>query len=168
MRTSLPLLTGLCGLLLLLLSVAVLTVVIDRGRWWLQWRTRRRTAWSERLAGGAAARLALEHSLEDLEREMGWGEPLLQAAAVLAPLTGLLGTVSGLMGVLSQLGPRLELPAGSNLAAYGQVLLTTVAGLLVSLIATAALLACQALREWQIGRLRRQLRDAGSGGVQPR
>lgn len=171
MRAPLPLLTGLCGLLLLLLSVAVLTVVIDRGRWWLQWRQRRarhRSAWNERLAEGPAARPALEHSLEDLEREMGWGEPLLQAAAVLAPLTGLLGTVAGLMGVLSQLGPRLELPAGSNLAAYGQVLLTTVAGLLVSLIATAALLACQALREWQIGRLRRQLRDAGGAGEPPR
>lgn len=165
MSAPLPLLSGLCGLLLLLLSVAVLTVVIDRLRWWLLWRqrrVRRRSEWAARLSGpGAAARAVLDQTLEDWEREMGWGEPLLQAAAVLAPLTGLLGTVAGLMGVLSRLGPRLELPAGSNLAAYGQVLLTTVAGLLVSLIATAALLSSQALREWQIGRLRRDLRSAG-------
>jgi biopolymer transport protein ExbB len=93
---------------------------------------------------------------------MRWGEPLLQAAAVLAPLLGLIGTVTGLIGVLAQLGPRLELPAGASLASYGQVLLSTAAGLLVSLIATAALLACQALREGQIGALRRQMRRAGS------
>lgn len=160
MGASLPLLTGLCGLLLLLLSVAVLTVVIDRSRWWILWqrsRSRRRSSWSERLAAGAAARVTLERRIEDWDVEMRFGEPLLRAAAVLAPLVGLLGTVSGLMGVLSQLGPRLELPAGNNLAAYGQVLLSTAGGLLVSLIATAALLTSEALREWQLGALRREL-----------
>ena len=160
-----PFLPALSGLLLLLLSVAVLTVVIERLRWWLRWwqrRSRRRTNWADQLAAAGADRSGLEQTLEDWELEMRWGEPLLQAAAVLAPLLGLIGTVTGLMGVLAQLGPRLELPADASLASYGQVLLSTAAGLLVSLIATAALLACQALREGQIGALRRQLRRAGS------
>jgi biopolymer transport protein ExbB len=160
-----PFLPALSGLLLLLLSVAVLTVVIERLRWWVRWwqrRSRRRTNWADQLAAAGADRSGLEQTLEDWELEMRWGEPLLQAAAVLAPLLGLIGTVTGLIGVLAQLGPRLELPAGASLASYGQVLLSTAAGLLVSLIATAALLACQALREGQIGALRRQLRRAGS------
>ena len=160
-----PFLPALSGLLLLLLSVAVLTVVIERLRWWVRWwqrRSRRRTNWADQLAAAGADRCGLEQTLEDWELEMRWGEPLLQAAAVLAPLLGLIGTVTGLIGVLAQLGPRLELPAGASLASYGQVLLSTAAGLLVSLIATAALLACQALREGQIGALRRQLRRAGS------
>jgi len=160
-----PFLPALSGLLLLLLSVAVLTVVIERLRWWVRWwqrRSRRRTNWADQLAAAGADRSGLEQTLEDWELEMRWGEPLLQAAAVLAPLLGLIGTVTGLIRVLAQLGPRLELPAGASLASYGQVLLSTAAGLLVSLIATAALLACQALREGQIGALRRQLRRAGS------
>jgi biopolymer transport protein ExbB len=160
-----PFLPALSGLLLLLLSVAVLTVVIERLRWWVRWwqrRSRRRTNWADQLAAAGADRSGLEQTLEDWELEMRWGEPLLQAAAVLAPLLGLIGTVTGLIGVLAQLGPRLELPAGASLASYGQVLLSTAAGLLVSLIATAALLTCQALREGQIGALRRQLRRAGS------
>ena len=168
--SPLPLLSGLCGLLLLLLSVTVLTVLIDRGRWWILWRRsrgRRRSDWTRRLAAGPAQKRSLERSLSDWEREMRWGEPILQAAAVLAPLIGLLGTVSGLIGVLSQLGPRLELPAGGNLAAYGEVLLTTVAGLLVSLIATAGLLACQGLRDWQIDRLRRELHEEGDQAMEP-
>jgi len=161
MANSFPLLPALSGLLLFLLSVAVLTVVIERLRWWLRWwqrRNQRSGSWAQRLAGPAVDRPELEQSLEDWDREMRWGEPLLQAAAVLAPLLGLIGTVTALMGVLAQLGPRLELPAGASLASYGQVLLSTAAGLVVSLVATAALLASQALRDWQIEGLRRQLR----------
>jgi biopolymer transport protein ExbB len=159
--TSFPLLPALSGLLLLLLSVAVLTVVIERLRWWGRWwqkRHQRNASWTQRLAFPGVERPELEQTLEDWDREMRWGEPLMQAAAVLAPLLGLIGTVTALMGVLAQLGPRLELPAGASLASYGQVLLSTAAGLVVSLIATAALLASQALRDWQIAGLRRQLR----------
>lgn len=162
MSASLPLLSSLSGVLLLIFSVAVLTVLIERGRWWWLWRKRqgrRLGDWRDRLGRGPAELPGLELSLLDWEREMRWGESLLQAASILAPLIGLFGTVSGLMHVLRLLGPRLELPAGANLGAYGQVLLTTAVGLLVSLVATAGLLASQALRDWQIGRLRRDLAD---------
>jgi len=160
---------GLVGLLLLLASIAVLTVVFDRGRFWWQWwrrRTSRGRQWRERLlAGGAGG----EEQLEDWEREMAFGEPVLQAAAVLAPLLGLIGTVLGLMAVLATLGPGLTLPPGAPLAGYGRVLMATALGLIVSLIATAALLANQAARSWQIDGLRRQLRRGpGVEAVQER
>lgn len=166
-NASLPLLSHLCGELLLLLSVAVLTVVIERCRWWLLWlrgRSRRERLPPADPAAVAAWRESVRQRLDDWELEMGWGEPLLQAATLLAPLLGLLGTVTGLIVVLSQLGPRLELPAAANLASYARVLLSTAAGLLVSLIASAGLLASQGLRQWQISRLRRLLREGGGDG----
>jgi biopolymer transport protein ExbB len=86
---------------------------------------------------------------------MRFGEPLLQAAGVLGPLLGLIGTVIGLMGVLASLGPQLVLPPGANLRGYGQVLMSTAIGLIVSLIATGTLFANQGLSDWQLGRLKR-------------
>lgn len=158
MSRPLPLLPSLSGLLLLLLSVAVLTLVIERTRFWIHWWRRRQTrlrSWRQGIASGTDPR-RLEESLEDWDLSMGFGEPVLQGAALLAPLLGLIGTVTGLMGVLAQLGPRLELPPGANLASYGQVLLSTAAGLVVSLVASAGLLTNQGLRHWQIQELRRE------------
>nr|WP_286194257.1 MotA/TolQ/ExbB proton channel family protein [Synechococcus sp. CCY 0621] len=86
---------------------------------------------------------------------MRFGEPLLQAAVVLAPLLGLVGTVLGLMQVLASLGPQLLLPAGANLAGFAQVLLSTAIGLIVSLIASTSLVANQWLRHSQCLRLQR-------------
>lgn len=86
---------------------------------------------------------------------MRTGEPLLQAATVLAPLLGLTGTVLALMGVLASLGPDLTLPPAASLQSYGQVLMSTVVGLLVSLLASGTLLLNQGLRRWQLGRLAR-------------
>ena len=153
------------GLLLLLLSIAVVTVGLDRGRWWLQWwrrRAQRRRQW-RRLHGDAGA---TARQLDDWERAMRFGEPLLQAAAVLAPLLGLTGTVLGLIRVLASLGSELTLPAGTTLQGYGQVLISTALGLVVSLVASASLFANQGLRSWQIGRLERALRRR-AGGPQP-
>ncbi len=145
------------GLLLLLLSIAVVTVSLDRARWWVQWWRRRKQRlrqWRRlRGLGGPSFR-----QIDDWERAMHFGEPLLQAAAVLAPLLGLIGTVLGLIRVLSALGPDLTLPAGTTLQGYGQVLISTALGLVVSLVASASLFANQGLRGWQIGRLRRAAR----------
>ncbi len=156
---GMPLVTGL---LLVTLSVTVVTVVLDRGRWWLQWwrrRAQRRRHWRH-LRGHAGATV---RQLEDWDRAMRFGEPLLQAAAVLAPLLGLTGTVLGLIRVLSSLGPDLTLPAGTSLQGYGQVLISTALGLVVSLTASAGLFANQGLRSWQIGRLQRALRRRAGG-----
>ena len=153
-----PGVSGPIGLLLLLVSIAVLTVCFDRCRWWLQWfrrRSFRRQQWQRQLeAGPTEAR----HQLEDWDREIRFGEPLLQAAILIAPLLGLIGTVIGLMQVLSSLGPQLVLPAGASLQGYGEVLISTALGLIVSLVATTTLSLNQGLRHWQIGELERPLR----------
>jgi biopolymer transport protein ExbB len=157
---------GPTGLLLLLLSVAVLTISFDRSRFWFQWwrqRERRRRTWEETLRSGEES---AQRQLEDWEQEMGFGEPLLQAAGVIGPLLGLIGTVIGLMQVLAGLGPQLVLPAGANLRGYGQVLMSTAVGLIVSLIATATLFTNQGLRQWQLGRLER-LKRRFRGEVSP-
>lgn len=156
-------LPGLSGLLLLITSVAVLTLVIDRCRFWMRWwqrRANRETSWQEQIEGRSNPN-RLEEQLEAWERSMAFGEPFFEAGALLAPLLGLIGTVTALMGVLAQLGPRLELPPGGNLADYGQVLLSTAGGLVVSFLASAALLANRGVRAWQLDELRRQLRRSG-------
>jgi len=149
---------GPTSLLLLLLSIAVVTVTFDRARYWLQWwrqRRLRQNRWEQVVAGGADA---IETQLLEWNSQMAFGEPLLQAAGVLGPLLGLIGTVMGLMRVLASLGPQLVLPAGANLNNYGQVLLSTALGLIVSLIATSSLFANQGIRHWQVDGLRRRLR----------
>lgn len=163
MNGPIPGVGGPTGLLLLLLSVLVLTVVLDRSRYWLQWwrqRARRRQIWQQVLT---EPRKVVERQLEDWELEMRFGEPLLQAAGVLAPLLGLTGTVFGLMEVLAGLGPRLLLPAGASLKGYGSVLLSTALGLSVSVIAIGALQINQGLRGWLLGRLSRQHRRGLAG-----
>ncbi|MCX5951051.1 MAG: MotA/TolQ/ExbB proton channel family protein [Cyanobacteria bacterium] len=149
---------GPISLLLLLLSIAVVTVSFDRARYWLQWwrqRRLRQNRWEQTAAAGADA---IESQLLEWNSQMAFGEPLLQAAGVIGPLLGLIGTVIGLMRVLASLGPQLVLPAGANLTNYGQVLLSTALGLTISLIATSSLFANQGIRHWQGEVLRRRLR----------
>jgi biopolymer transport protein ExbB/TolQ len=156
-----PSLWKACGpvaLPLLLLSLAVLTVGFERcwfwGRWW--WRDRRpRVELLQELEACPTpqARAAL---LCRQQRLMAWGEPLLQASQILAPMLGLVGTTAGLMAVLRSLGNQLLLPPGAPLAGYADVLLPTLLSLQLALLATALLLLNQGLRRWQLELLRRQ------------
>jgi biopolymer transport protein ExbB len=137
---------GPVALPLLLLSVAVLTVAFDRAAfWWRWWRS------------GAADGVHHPSCSHPLRRRMASGEPVLQAAIVLAPLLGLLGTVSGLMAVLRALGSQLLLPPQAPLAGYADVLLSTLIGLQITVLATAVLLLNRGLRHWQCGRFRDDL-----------
>ena len=142
----------LTGVPLLVLSIAVLTVSFERARWWLRWwqrgRMRHGRPWRQ-------PPQLLSRRLAAWDWQMRSGEALLQAAVVLAPLLGLTGTVLALMGVLASLGPDLTLPADASLQGYGRVLMSTLVGLLVSLLASAVLLLNQGLRRWQLGRLAR-------------
>ncbi len=152
-----PGLRGPAALPLLLLSIAVLTVGLDRARFWWQWRRdrpQRRQLWRQlRGAGPEACRLALAR----WSRAMGFGEPLLEAAVLLGPLLGLIGTVLALMRLLSRLGPGLLLPAGEPLAGYGEVLGDTALGLIVGLLASVTLQVNRALRLGQLQRLQERL-----------
>lgn len=148
---------GACGpvaLPLLLVSVAVFTVGFDRLAFWWRWWRRGRRPWRE-LRGALAAAPSVEvrsQLLEDCEEQMAWGEAVLQAAVLLAPLLGLVGTTAGLMAVLKQLGPQLLLPPTAPLAGYGDVLLPTLLGLQLTVVAMALLLLNQGLRRWQLRR----------------
>jgi biopolymer transport protein ExbB len=145
---------GPVALPLLLLSVAVFTVGFDRLAFWWRWWRRGRRPWRE-LCGALAAAPSPEvrtQLLENGDEQMAWGEAVLQAAVVLAPLLGLVGTTAGLMGVLKQLGPQLLLPPTAPLAGYGDVLLPTLLGLQLTVVAMALLLLNQGLRRWQLRR----------------
>ncbi|MEB3352064.1 MAG: MotA/TolQ/ExbB proton channel family protein [Cyanobacteriota bacterium] len=147
----------LVGVVLLLLSIAVLTLVFERLGWWRRWWRQRQRRQADWLAASAGSRRLL---IDDWRWQMAAGEPLLQGAAVLAPLLGLTGTVFGLIRLLASLGPDLALPAGASLRGYGDVLLSTAYGLVVSVVASAALLLNQGLRDWQLGRLERAARQS--------
>ena len=116
----------------------------------------RQRRWQQTLSEGNGA---AGHQLEEWGLAMGWGEPLLEAAGLLAPLLGLIGTVLGLIELLGRLGPQLLLPAGTPLQAYGQVLTSTALGLIVAFLATALLLSTRGLRQWQLAKLDRQRRQ---------
>ena len=86
---------GPISLLLLLLSIAVVTVSFDRARYWLQWwrqRRLRQNRWEQTAAAGPDG---IESQLLEWNSQMAFGEPLLQAAGVIGPLLGLIGTVIG-------------------------------------------------------------------------
>jgi biopolymer transport protein ExbB/TolQ len=149
---------GPVALPLLLLSLAVFTVAFERGWFWTRWWWRERRPRAELLqeldsCPTPQARAAL---LCRQQRLMAWGEPLLQATQILAPMLGLIGTTAGLMAVLRSLGNQLLLPPGAPLAGYADVLLPTLLSLQLALLATALLLLNQGLRQWQLGELRRQ------------
>ena len=150
---------GPVALPLLLVSMSVFAVGIDRATlWWRWWRP---ASPGRRQRGQQLNALASQESRQlDLERlasRMANGEQLLQAAMLLAPLLGLTGTVHGLMQVLRALGPQLLLPPTAPLAGYADVLISTLVGLQLTLLATALLLLNQALSRWQIDQLRQHL-----------
>jgi biopolymer transport protein ExbB len=143
----------------MLVSMSVFAVGIDRATFW--WRWWRPASQGRRQQAPQLKAMASQESRQlDLERlasRMANGEQLLQAAILLAPLLGLTGTVHGLMQVLRSLGPQLLLPPTAPLAGYADVLISTLVGLQLTLLATALLLLNQGLSRWQIDQLRRHL-----------
>ena len=150
---------GPVALPLLLVSMSVFAVGIDRATFW--WRWWRPASQGRRRRGQQLNAPASQESgqldLELLASRMANGEQLLQAAMLLAPLLGLTGTVHGLMQVLRALGPQLLLPPTAPLAGYADVLISTLVGLQLTLLATALLLLNQGLRRWQIDQLAQHL-----------
>jgi biopolymer transport protein ExbB len=154
---------GPVGWLLILLSISVLTVTFERLRFWWTWLKRRnihQQQWKETLRLGGNHPLVW---LEDRDLEMRFAEPFLEAAIVIAPLLGLIGTVLGLSRLLAAMGPQLILPSGSNLSGFADVLISTAMGLLISLLATVTLHLNNGLRHWCLSIWRRDLRRQSLG-----
>lgn len=166
-HTVLSALGGPTGWLLLLLSIAVLTISFERMRFWALWWKRRqvsRQQWSEALRLGDRSAAAW---IEDQDLDMRFAQTFLEAASVIAPLLGLIGTVFGLSRLLSAMGPQLLLPPGDNLHGFGEALLSTGMGLLVSLLATVTWQVNNGLRQWQVSLWRRDLRRWESAPMAP-
>ncbi len=143
--------------------MAVLTVSFERLRFWILWWRRRgslQRQWREAMdLGEREARIWIN----DRDRDMGFAQPFLEAAIVIAPLLGLIGTVFGLSHLLSSMGPQLLLPTGQDLPGFGDILLCTGLGLVVSLLATVTWHINNGLRQWQVGLWTRDLqREARS------
>jgi biopolymer transport protein ExbB len=148
---------GPIGWLLILLSISVLTVTFERLRFWILWWKRRahhRSQWLESLRLGGNSPLRW---MEERDLEMGFAQPFLEASSVIAPLTGLIGTVLGLSRLLSAMGPQMVLPPGSDLGGFGDVLVSTALGLCISLLATVTFHFNSGLRRWQLARWQRDL-----------
>jgi len=148
---------GPIGWLLILLSISVLTITFERLRFWVLWWKRRahyRNQWLESLRHGGTSPLRW---MEERDLEMGFAQPFLEASSVIAPLTGLIGTVLGLSRLLSAMGPEMILPPGSDLGGFGEVLVSTALGLCISLLATLTLHVNNGLRQWQLSRWQRDL-----------
>jgi biopolymer transport protein ExbB len=136
---------------LLLLSLGLFTIGFERALyWWQWWRSPQRGVrmWREQLATCADA-TEQRRLLVRLQSGMAFGESLLQAVVLLAPMAGLVGTVMGLMRVLRSLGPQLLLPSSNPLVGYADVLISTLIGLQLAFAALALLLLNRGLRRWQ-------------------
>jgi biopolymer transport protein ExbB len=141
---------GPAGWLLILLSIAVLTVAFERICFWSLWwkkRTARRHLWLDLLREGGHRP---EIWIDERDLEMRFAHLFLEAAMVIAPLLGLIGTVLSLSRFLATLGPDLVLPAGAKLSTLSDALLCTAFGLIVSLMATVTLHVNNGLRQRQL------------------
>lgn len=126
---------------LLLLSIAVVAASVNRLQLWFQWSSAADNRVDELKLSlqdlqPLEAEQQLNQRLRRLDRQFSRWEPSLDLAMVLGPLLGLLSTVLGLMKLLQKLGPELLLPRGDSLIGdYGQILVGTALGLVVSVVA---------------------------------
>ena len=146
---------GPVALPLLLVSIVVATVLCDRCLfWWQWWRLPEQRLRSTRQSLKDCLTSPERYlQLRRLKRAMAHGETFLQGAVLVAPMLGLLGTVLGLMKVLRALGPQLLLPSTPPLVGYGDVLVSTVLGLQLALMALVAGQVNRGLRQWQFQNL---------------
>ena len=169
---------------LLLLSIAVAAVGVDRLRFWrrLGSPTDRRWRLIENqllegssptgvpsscpvghlmrqltVADGPAARqLELQLILQSQAAAMARGERILEAAAALGPLLGLLGTVTGLIRTFAALGREVGAASMDRVAlGISEVLVSTATGILVALFAMVVLKINMAYRSSYLALLER-------------
>lgn len=170
---------------LLILSIAVVTIGVERFSFWRKIGRASSPRWrrlEEELAvgqippassldgpvaglltrlataeGEANRQLVLQLTLQKERQRMARGERLLEAAAALGPLLGLLGTVTGLMRTFASLGQQGDTASSASLAAAGiaEVLVATAMGILLALLAIVVLRVNAAHRSSQLALLER-------------
>jgi biopolymer transport protein ExbB len=97
-------------------------------------------------------RLAMETASEHEFEKMTKGNKLLETAVALAPLIGLLGTVTGLMRTFENLnmGVSGSVDTGKAAEGIGEALTATAAGMVVAIIAMVVLRVCVSLESQQL------------------
>ncbi|OUC16116.1 MAG: biopolymer transporter ExbB [Alkalinema sp. CACIAM 70d] len=97
-------------------------------------------------------RLAMETASEHEFEKMEKGNKLLETVVALAPLMGLLGTVTGLMHTFENLnvGSGTGIDTGKAAAGIGEALTATAAGMIVAILAMIILRICVTLGAQQL------------------
>ncbi|MEZ6005473.1 MAG: MotA/TolQ/ExbB proton channel family protein [Planctomycetota bacterium] len=108
---------------LLLLSLVASTVVIDRIRFWARF-SRARAALTD---------LARKEGLEAAERVIARGMVLLDTVITVAPMLGILGTVTGIIQSFELLGGDAKPDPLGVSSGIAEALITTAIGLVVAL-----------------------------------
>ena len=126
---------------LLLLSISVLAIGIERLSYWCRWRRDIRL-WQRALVcsieglNQEQAKLHQERTFRRLDRQFRRWEASLDLAMVIGPLLGLLSTVFGLMKLMRTLGPNLLLSNnGDPMLDYARMLAGSAVGLIVAAVA---------------------------------
>ncbi|MEB3158438.1 MAG: MotA/TolQ/ExbB proton channel family protein [Synechococcus sp.] len=144
---------------LLLMSVAVVSIGVERLRFWRQWGRdgdSRLQDLVNAFQGKSQVQACLYQDLLQarLKQRLSRWDGCLELAMALGPLMGLLATVLGLMDVLASLGSDLVMPAGTRplLSSYGQVLIGSALGLLVAFEALLVQRLCRLRRDAVLAR----------------
>lgn len=151
---------------LLLLSIGVLAIGIDRLLYWIHWRRDARVRHRALLSRIEAldpqeSRVVLERSFQRLERQAARWEPALDLAMVLGPLLGLLSTVLGLTELIQALGPGLLLTNASEpMQGYARMLVGSTIGLSTAAMAVIVQRVNRMQRQAVLARLRERFQDA--------
>ena len=151
---------------LLLLSIGVLAIGIDRLLYWIRWRRDARVRHRALLISiegldPQETRVVLERSVHRLERQSARWEAALDLAMVLGPLLGLLSTVLGLTELIQALGPGLLLTNASDpMQGYARMLGGTTVGLTIAATAVIVQRVNRMQRHAVFARLRERLQEA--------
>ena len=144
---------------LLLLSLGVMAIGLERLRFWWRWQQ----DGDARLGllvgelqdqGSDQAVLHQQLMMARLTQRLSRWDAVLDLCMVLGPMLGLLATVLGVMQLLSSLGRDLLMPAGTSpvLGSYAQVLIGTALGLMVALMALVVQRLCRMRRDALLAR----------------
>lgn len=125
-----------------ILAVALVLWTLVLERYWYLWRVYpkrlalRRAAWRQRSDRASwTARRIREQLLSELKLGMDAPLPLIRVVVPLAPLMGLLGTVVGMLEVFDALTEHGDVDVRALSAGVSHAMVSTLAGLVVSLVA---------------------------------